>query len=192
MTDMEIDMEFEEFEGPGKIWLPFGPEDRLSIVFDRFLTRALLQPSYATAINDSDDGTRSVRQRGRAASRGVKKGQLDWDVVQGPPYLHRKVELKRKKNGLTANQEVTKDKLTRCGGTPIVGKELRPIYLDMVKAGFRFAPNVETVLQHCEAFLAAIDREAEGIRDGSIVKPRAPYRKRKQQHRYTWPARAVG
>jgi hypothetical protein len=42
-----------------KPWVKHSPEQRLSVIFDQFLDRALIQPFYATAINDSDHGTRT-------------------------------------------------------------------------------------------------------------------------------------
>ena len=73
------------------------PEARLSIATDRFLRRALIAPFWASAIQDSDGGARTMQQRVRDKNRGIHKGQLDWDVWQGPPCLARKLELKRGK-----------------------------------------------------------------------------------------------
>ena len=169
----------------GKPWVKHSPEQRLSVIFDQFLDRALIQPFYATAINDSDHGTRTDNQRARDRERGIKPGQLDWEVWQGPPdiTIARRIELKRGKNGTTDNQDVTIRKLTECGAPPIVGRELRELVAGMEDQGFRFQENLETLVQHYEAKLAGMDREAEGIKDGTIVKkvgaPRPRQAKRK-------------
>ena len=173
----------------GKPWVKHSPEQRLSVIFDQFLDRALIQPFYATAINDSDHGTRSDNQRARDRERGVKPGQLDWEVWQGPPDagMVRRIELKRGTNGTTDNQDVTIRKLTECGFPPIVGKEIRELAVAMISEGFRFHPNVETLMQHYEAKLAGMDREAEGIKDGTIVKKvGAPRPRRAKEKGMTW------
>jgi len=157
-------------------WTSNGPEDRLSIAVDRFLRRALVPPFYCTAIHDRDGGDRSVLQRVRDANRGIHKGQLDWDVVQGPPYLHRKLELKRNKNTTTNAQDATIAALIACGGPPIVAWSLRMVCSGLMEAGFHFHPNVETVLQHLEAELAGWDREADLIRASVVVKKRSTRR----------------
>lgn len=172
-----------------KPWVKHSPEQRLSVIFDQFLHRALIQPFYATAINDSDHGTRSDNQRARDRERGIKPGQLDWEVWQGPPDLAiaRRIELKRGKNGTTDNQDVTIRKLTECGFPPIVGKEIRELAVAMIVEGFRFHLNVETLMQHYEAKLAGMDREAEGIKDGTIVKKvGAPRPRRAKRKGMTW------
>lgn len=142
-------------------WVPHRPEERLSIAFDRFLDRALVHPCYYTAIQDSDGGARSDMQRIRDRVRGRKKGQLDWEVHQGPPYLTRKVELKRGSNTTSSSQDDTIRALKACGAPPIVAWSLREAHSGLLAAGFRFHPNVLTTLQHCEALLEAWDREAE-------------------------------
>ena len=153
-------------------WIPHKPEQRFSVVLRRFLRRALKQPCWFTAIHDADGGTRTDRQRIRDKERGIESGQLDWEVHQGPPYLTRKVELKRGTNKTTDNQDSTIAKLTVCGAKPIVAWTLREAYEGMVEAGFRFEANVATTLQHCEALLDAWDREAEAIKAGTIIKKR--------------------
>jgi hypothetical protein len=130
-----------------------------------------------TAIHDADGGTRTDKQRARDKERGIESGQLDWEVHQGPPYLTRKVELKRGRNTTTDNQDNTILALTTCGAKPIVAWTLRQAYDGLVDVGFRFEDNVATTLQHCEALLEAWDREAEGIKSGTIVKKRKPPRK---------------
>lgn len=168
-----------------KPWIPHGPEERLSVIFNQFLEHAMVPPFYATAIHDSDHGGRTDQQRARDRERGIKPGQLDWEVWQGPPGagMVRRVELKRGKNQTTDNQNVTIRKLTECGFPPIVGRELLELVKGMSRAGFRFHPNVETMTQHYEAKLAAMDREAEGIKSGAVVKkvgaPRPRQAKRK-------------
>ena len=99
-----------------KPWIPNKPEARLSIAVDRLLKRTLLEPCYTTAQHDADEGGRNENQRARDKNRGVQPGGLDWDVVQGPNGLARKLELKRGKNGPSANQIVSLRKLTECGG----------------------------------------------------------------------------
>lgn len=165
-----------------KPWIRNKPEARLSIALDRFLRRALVRPFYATAINDQDGETLDVQKIVRRTNRGVKKGQLDWDVAQ--PGIWRKVELKRGKNTTSDAQDQTITDLTACGFPPIVAWELREAYEKMAAAGFVFAPNVATVLQHCEEQLAGWDREADLIKSGEVVKKRAA--PRKAQPRYLW------
>lgn len=157
-------------------------EQRLSIATDRFLRRTLVSPFYITAIHDSDGGERSIQQRVRDKNRGIAKGQLDWMVVQTGVY--RSLELKHGKNKPTDAQRQTISDLTACGFPPVVAWSLREVYAGLAAAGFRFAPNVETVLQHCEALLAGWDREADLITSGQVVKKRtAP---RKPGPRFLW------
>jgi hypothetical protein len=158
-------------------WVANGPEDRLSIAVDRFLRDTLALPYWCSAVHDRDGGKRTMLQRTRDVNRGIKKGQIDWDVVQGPPYLHRKLELKRGDNKLTLAQQNTVRDLTACGAPPIVAWELAEVYLGLLDAGFRFTAGVGTKLAFYEAQLAAWDREAELILSGAVVrkpsKPRA-------------------
>jgi hypothetical protein len=154
-------------------WIANGPEDRLSIAVDRFLRDTLVPPCYYTAIHDRDGGKRTVMQRTRDVNRGIKKGQLDWDVAQGPPYLHRKLELKRGTNDLSPAQQDTVRELAVCGGRPIVAWELAEVYLGLLDAGFRFTAHVGTKLVFYEKHLEAWDREAELILSGAVVKKRA-------------------
>ena len=161
-----------------KPWLANGPEDRLSIAVDRFLSRALVPPFYCTAIHDADHGKRTDLQRIRDANRGIRKGQLDWECWQGPGGLARRVELKRGYNKPTEAQDGTIADLTACGAPPIVAWSLRDVWCGLTRAGFRFFPNVATTLQHWEEQLAAWDREAELVKSGAIVKKRSTARPR--------------
>jgi hypothetical protein len=151
-------------------WISNGPEDRLSIAVNRFLHDTLVPPFWCSAIHDRDGGKRSMLQRTRDVNRGIRKGQLDWDVIQGPPYLHRKLELKRGKNDATTSQSITINDLMACGGYPIIAWELAEVYLGLLDAGFRFRPNVATKLAFYEKHLEAWDREAELILSGAVVK----------------------
>lgn len=155
-----------------KPWIPHKPEDRLSIVTSRFLNAALLPPFYVTALADDDEGQRTMMQRVRGRERGQEPGQLDYDVVQGRGRedafgwveyepLARKLELKRGKNDLSDNQKMTVNKLSACGAAPVVAWTLREVHGGLLKVGFRFLGNVETLLQKFEADLAALDRTAE-------------------------------
>lgn len=169
-----------------RAWVANKPEQRLSIAADRFLRRGLVPPFYVTAIHDSDGGQRTMQQRVRDDNRGIKKGQLDYDVWQGPPAIGRKLELKRGKNTTSDAQRQTITDLTACGAPPVVAWTLREIYDGLLREGFKFASNVETVLQHCEELLAGWDREAEAILSGEVVKKRsAP---RKSAPRFLWKA----
>jgi hypothetical protein len=167
-----------------RAWIANKPEQRFSIATDRFLRRALVPPFYVTAIHDADGGQRSMQQRIRDDNRGIKKGQLDYDVWQGPPLVARKLELKRGKNTTSSAQDQTIKDLTACGGPPVVAWDLRQVYEGLSREGFRFQANVLTVLQYHEELLAGWDREAEGIKSGVVVKKRsAP---RKAGPRYLW------
>ncbi len=157
-------------------WVSNGPEDRLSIAVDRFLRDTLVPPFWCSAVHDRDGGQRSMLQRTRDVNRGIRKGQLDWDVIQGPPYLHRKLELKRGKNNLTEAQDHTFCKLVACGGHPILARTIRDVFHGLAGAGFSFLPNVGMKLAHYEAQLDAWDREAELILSGAVVKKRSPPR----------------
>lgn len=161
-----------------KPWVANKPEQRLSIAVSRFLDHALARPCYFTAIHDSDGGGRTDLQRGRDHNRGIKPGQLDWEVWQGPNGLARRVELKRGANKPSEHQKVTIAALKCCGAEPIVAWNLRQVYWGLCASGFRFSPNVEFVLAHWEVQLDGWDREAEAIRSGAVVrkpsKPRAP------------------
>jgi hypothetical protein len=161
------------------------PEARLSIAVDRFLRRALVRPCYVTAIHDSDGGERTMQQRVRDKNRGISKGQLDWLVVQTGVY--RSLELKRGKNGLSDAQHQTVADLTACGFPPVVAWSLGEVYEGLAAAGFQFAENVATVLQHCEEQLAGWDREAADVLAGVVVKKRAA--PRKAGPRYEWKIR---
>jgi hypothetical protein len=174
---------------PPRPWVANKPEQRLSIALDRLLGRCLEQPHYITALHDADGTARTENQRARDTNRGVKSGQLDWDVVQGEPPIARKVELKRGKGTLSSNQKVTIAALGRCGMVPIVAWDLRQAYQQMAQAGFRFTPNVKTVVVEIEAHLAAWDREAEGIKSGAIVRKKS--RKPRPEPRFTLGKRAV-
>lgn len=156
-----------------KPWVANGPEDRLSIAVNRFLHDTLVPPFWCSAIHDQDGGKRSMLQRTRDVNRGIKKGQLDWDVVQGPAYLHRKLELKRGKNNLTEAQWGTINALDDCGGPPIVAWDLKTVWAQLASTGYRFLPNVLTRLRYYEELLAAWDREAELVLSGVVVKKRS-------------------
>lgn len=155
-----------------KPWIANGPEQRLSIAVNRFLERALLPPCYFVANQDADGGGRTDNQRQRDSNRGIKSGQLDWEVEQGRPHLMRRLELKRGRNTLTARQQDTMNKLSLCGAHPVVAWTLEEVYEGLAGAGFRFAENVSTILQHLEAQLEAWDREAENVKTGTTVKKR--------------------
>jgi hypothetical protein len=156
-------------------WVPNGPEQRLSVCVQRFLNRTLLPPHYFTALHDADGVKRTQNARARDKVRGIKSGQLDWDIVQGQPLLVRKLELKRGKNGLSTEQ---------------VAWTLQQAYDGLREAGFRFTENAPYVLQQVEAFLEAMDREAEMIKSGAIVrKPKAPP---KSNPRFTMNRKQVG
>ena len=142
------------------------PEDRLSIAVDRFLRRSLVPPFYCTAIQDSDHGSRTMLQRVRDHNRGVQKGILDWDINQWPG-LNCKLELKRGKNQLTEAQEATVAQLNACLLKPVVAWTLQEVYEGLSVMGFRFVPQVDTVLQHCQAQLEAWDREAALVLAGA-------------------------
>lgn len=171
-----------------KPWVANKPEQRLAIAVDRFLTRALLDPCYFTAMRDDIGAGRSNQQRIRDANRGVKSGLLDWEIWQGDPLIVRRLELKRGKNVLSDGQEITVAALVRCGAPPIVAWDLNQVWLGLLGAGFRFAPNFATTLQHCEELLAAWDREAEAIKTGAVVKKTAM---RKAPPRFTLSKRAA-
>lgn len=163
-------------------WVPHKPEQRLSIAINRFLGRALVEPCYFTALHDADGVQRTDNARTRDHARGVKSGQLDWDVVQGEPTNARKLELKRGKNRLSDNQKVTIQALTRCGLPPIVAYSVREAYEGLRKAGFRFYDDVEHHLRDVEAKLAEMDRDAELRKAG--VAPAKKARPRKASPRY--------
>lgn len=174
---------------PVKPWVANKPEQRLSIAVDRLLSRCLVQPCYATAQHDADEGGRTDNQRARDANRGMKPGPLDWEVWQGPHGLARRLELKRGKNAVTVNQGITIAKLTACGAPPVVAYDLRQVHQGLAAAGFRWTENVRTVLVELEAHLAAWDREAENILAGITVRKKT--RKKKVEPRYTLGKRAV-
>lgn len=155
-----------------RIWHYSTPEGRLSIATYRFLKRALVPPFYVVAIPDSDHGSRTDLQRMRDAAKGQVPFQLDFTCTQGPPPIERKLELKRGKNGLTNGQKQTVATLIACGAAPIIAWSLKEVHIGLWRAGFKFLPNAETTLAHMEAQLEAWDREAAGVRDGSIVKKR--------------------
>lgn len=165
-----------------RAWVANKPEARLSIAADRFLRRALVPPFYCTAVKDSDGGERTMQQRVRDKNRGIQKGILDWTVVQ--PGIWRALELKRGKGSTSDAQDQTIKDLTTCGFPPVVAWTLRQAYDGLRAAGFRFVPNVETVLQHCEELLAGWDREADLILAGAVVKKRAA--PRRTGPRYLW------
>jgi hypothetical protein len=172
-----------------RVFIPNKPEQRLSIAVDRLLDRALLQPCYFTAIHDADGGGRTDNQRARDRNRGIKSGQLDWDVVQGKPTLCRKLELKRGKNILSPAQQMTVAALDACGAPPIVAWTLEEVYRGLCNAGFRFAENARVIVAELAQHLAAWDREAEGIKAGVITKK--PSKPRKAAPRYTMTKAAV-
>jgi hypothetical protein len=173
-----------------KPWVANKPEARLSIAVDRLLRRCLLLPHYAVALHDADGAKRTENQRARDANRGVKSGQLDWDVVQGPDGLARKLELKRFRGALTDNQKTTIRVLTECGAEPIVARDLQQVYLGLTQVGFRFSPNVRTVVAELEQHLAAWDREADSIKAGTIVRKKS--RPPKPKPRFTLGKGVVG
>lgn len=152
-----------------KPWIPHRPEQRLSVFVNRLLEEALTQPFYATAIHDADEGQRTDQQRSRDKDRGQKSGQLDWKVMQFPG-LYCEVELKRGRNGTSANQEVTIGKIKACGFDAFPAWTLREVHAGLAARGFRFAGNVETSLQKYEAMLAAADRNAELITSGAVTR----------------------
>ncbi len=158
---------------PKRVWVPNGPEDRLSIAFFRFLKDCLEHPCYFTANHDADRGTRSQLQRARDANKGIRSGQLDFEVEQGPPHLFRRVELKRGRNTATQLQELTLDELRACGANPIVAWTLQTAYEQLSAVGFRFTANAATKLQFYEEQLAAWDREAELKKAGAAPRKRA-------------------
>jgi hypothetical protein len=173
-----------------KPYIPHKPEARLSIAVARFISRTLLPPCYFTALHDADGVKRTLNARARDKSRGVKSGQLDWDIVQGQPLLVRKLELKRGKNGLSTEQVQTVAALKECGAAPIVAWTLAEAYNGLREAGFRFTENAPFVLQQVEAFLEAMDRDAEMIKSGAIVrKPKASV---KSTPRFTMNRKQVG
>jgi hypothetical protein len=171
-------------------WVPNGPEQRLSVCVQRFLNRTLLPPHYFTALHDADGVKRTQNARARDKVRGIKSGQLDWDIVQGQPLLVRKLELKRGKNGLSTEQVQTVAALKECGAAPIVAWTLQQAYDGLREAGFRFTENAPYVLQQVEAFLEAMDREAEMIKSGAIV--RKPKASPKSTPRFTMNRKQVG
>jgi hypothetical protein len=157
-----------------KPWIANKPEDRLKIATLRFLERALVPPFYVVSIHDSDGGGRSDLQRIRDANKGIRSGQLDMDVVQGPHGLARKLELKRGKNKPTAHQQKTIAELTKCGAAPVVAWSLSDVLDGLEAVGFRFLPNTETIWAHWQAQLEAWDRTADLVKSGVIVKKRRP------------------
>lgn len=176
---------------PDKPWVVNKPEQRLSIAVDRLLDRALLPPNYTTALHDADEGGRTDNQRARDRNRGIKSGQLDWEVWQGPHGLARRLELKRGKNTLSINQQTTIAALTACGAPPIVAYDLHQVHRGLAGAGFRFAANVSTILAHLEAELAGWDREADLIKSGQVVRKKSRS-KPKAEPRFTLGKAAVG
>lgn len=163
-----------------KPWVQNKPEQRLSIAVDRLLRDTLAGLFYATAIHDADGGGRTDRQRARDANRGIKSGQLDWEVWQNIGRdlpLVRKVELKRGKNDTSPNQDVTITKLTDLGAPPITAWTLAEVIAGLQAAGFRFNGTLPTKLAYYEAQLAAWDREADAIMSGAVVKKRAAPKK---------------
>jgi hypothetical protein len=173
-----------------KPWIPHKPEQRLSIVVGQFLERTLCPPHYVTALHDADGVARTDQSRMRDKVRGVKSGQLDWDVVQGDPLLQRKLELKRGDNKLSENQRVTARALATCGAPPVVAWTLREAYHGLRDAGFRFLGNVETQLQLLDAKLAAMDAEAAQTLAGK-PKKKSKSSGRKPPPRNLWGVRAV-
>lgn len=161
---------------PVKPWIKHKPEQRFSVVVKKFLNRALVRPCYFVANQDADSGGRTEQQRARDSERGIVPGQLDWEVEQGPPHLFRRLELKRGKNKTSDNQDHTIKGCADCGAPPVVAWTLRQVYEGLANEGFRFVGNVETILQQCEADLEAMDRTAEAILLGTVVKP--PSKKR--------------
>lgn len=127
-----------------------------------------------------------MQQRVRDKNRGIAKGQLDYDVRQGPPALARKLELKRGANSTTPAQDQTIADLTACGAPPIIAWTLREAYDGLAATGFRFIDGAETVLQHLEATLNGWDRKAEDIKSGAVVRKVA--KPRKAGPRYLWKA----
>jgi hypothetical protein len=182
-------MDEPEDSKPAKVWVSHRPEQRLSIAVDRLLDRTLLQPCYTTALHDADGVARTDNQRARDRTRGVKSGQLDWDVVQGNPPLARKLELKRGKGHLSPNQITTVAALTACGSPPVLAWTLTQAYEGLAGAGFRFSGNVRQVIAHLDQHLAAWDREAENLLLG--ITKRKPARKRKVEPRFTFGKTAV-
>lgn len=173
-----------------KPWVPHKPEQRLSMAVQRLLNRTLLPPCYFTALHDADGVARSEHARARDKVRGVRSGQLDWDIVQGQPLLCRKLELKRGANGLSENQRQTVGALTACGAEPVVAWTLAEVYAGLTAAGFRFAANAPYVLAQVQQSLEAWDREAALVKQGVLVKPRKQSPKTTEP-RYAWGKKAV-
>lgn len=161
---------------PLKPWVPHKPEQRFSIVVDQLFSRTLMMPFYVCATADEEG--RTDNQRARDRIRGVKPGKLDWDVVQGPLGLARKLELKIGDNKPTDNQLVTMRKLAECGAVPILAWDLRQVHAGMVREGFRFSDNVRFVIAELEQELAAANREAAGVKAGTIVRKKSRPKKR--------------
>jgi hypothetical protein len=157
-------------EAVEKPWVANKPEDRLKIATFRFLKRSLVPPFYVASVHDSDGGGRSDLQRIRDANKGIVSGQLDMDVVQGPPALARKLELKRGRNTTSDKQDKTIEDLTACGAPPVVAWTLRQAFAGLLGAGFTFLPNVLTTLAHMEEELAGWDRAAELILAGKVTR----------------------
>ena len=160
-----------------KPWIPHKPEQRFSLWLNRFLEHALIQPCYFTANQDADSGGLTDQQRSRNIQRGIKSGQLDWEIEQLTPngHLFRRLELKRGKNAATDMQKVTITKLMECGAAPEVAYNIRQAHSSLARMGFLFTANVETLIQKYEGFLEASDREADAILRGAAVKVKHVY-----------------
>lgn len=174
----------EQDTPPKRAWVAHRPEQRLSIAVNRLLARCLSQPCYFTALHDADGVARTENARARDKTRGVKSGQLDWDIVQGDPHLWRKLELKRGRGDLSEHQRETVKALTACGAAPIVAWTLEDAFAGLVAAGFRFEANAPFVVKELAAKLEAMDREAEAKAAGQAPRKAQP-RPKKQGPRYT-------
>lgn len=168
-------LDFDEpDEKPTKVWIPYGPEDRLSIALYRLLDDTLERPCYFVMNHDADRGARNDRQRDRDSNKGIKSGQLDVEVEQGPVHRFRRIELKRGKNRPTELQKQTIKTCTACGAPPIVAWTLDEAIRGLVREGFRFMAHVGTRLIYWQEQLAGWDREAEAKLAGTS----APKKKR--------------
>lgn len=166
-------MSDEEIGAPmRKPWVAHKPEQRLSLWFNHFLEKVLLQPCYFTAIHDADGGARTDNQRSRDVARGIRGGQLDWEITQGQPSgpLIRKIELKRGKNKTSSQQDSTIKTLTACGAAPAVAYTIAETHAALIRMGFRLAPTAAMWAAYYEEKLLASDREAAAVMSGAVVK----------------------
>ena len=165
---------------PDRVWNATTPEGRLSIATYRFLKRALVPPFYVVAVPDMTMARAPIcNECARRRERTGRLLQLDFDVVQGPNGLARKVELKRGRNGLTEHQKKTVDDLIACGFVADRRKAwmLREMFAGLLGAGFTFLPNVATtVLAHGYggATGGAWTAIADAVKSGAVVQEALP------------------